>query len=230
MRRFLRDIRFSSLPLPETLKEEFASHFDSLFHSSSGSLLENDCIFYHSSDVHPSHTNDYSNLTLPNQFIRSSFDDDMISTVFNLYKKLYPSLPMENIVLPSCFLKYKCMTIMNRIYYSSKNPLRPQLYFAQDINGSAADFRPVIVEYFILHTFQVEDQFFKNYLACVKWLKHHPCRYKWGKPLEIWYQDKFESDGDYSSLMPVHHLGKYCVYQSICHSHFNVYLCTSTPV
>ena len=128
MRRFLRDIRFSSLPLPETLKEEFASHFDSPFPSSSGSLLENDCIFYHSSDVHPSHTNDYSNLTLPNQFIRSSFDDDMISTVFNLYKKLYPSLPMENIVLPSCFLKYKCMTIMNRIYYSSKNP---QLYFAQ---------------------------------------------------------------------------------------------------
>ena len=221
MRRFLRDIKFSSLPLPDSLCEDFHSQFDGLTSLCSGSLLENEVTISQCD----------KNLTLPNQFVLTSFDSDMLSAAAELYMKIYPLLPIDRVVLPSCFRKYYTITLMNKKYYASKNLLRPNLYFvACEMDDSVAtDFRPVYVEYFAVHTFHMENEVFTNNLARVKWLKCHPNRYEWGKPLQIWYKDDFEPDDSYGCFIPVNHLSKHCVYQIVKYTYYNVYLCTSTP-
>ena len=98
------------------------------------------------------------------------------------------------------------------------------------MDGLSTDFRPVYVEYFAVHTFHMENEVFINNLACVKWLKCHPNRYEWGKPLEIWYKYEFEPDDSYGCFIPVNHLSKYRVYQTVSYTYYNVYLCTSIPM
>ena len=66
--------------------KNFAHNFDSLTSLSSGSLLENEV------------TVSDENLTLPNQFVLTSFDSDMLSAVAEFYKKIYPLLPVKEFV------------------------------------------------------------------------------------------------------------------------------------
>ena len=121
MKHFLCDIKFLSLLLPSDLSEEFSLHIEKLNPSSSGSLLETELAYpisLHSSDV-PKCTHS-KHIKLPDQFVISSFESDMLIEVLSLYRKTY-SFMDGNFKLPSCFRRYNTINVMSRVYYSTKH-------------------------------------------------------------------------------------------------------------
>ena len=202
--------------LPSDLSEEFSLHIEKLNPSSSGSLLEIELAYpisLHSSDV-PKLTHS-KHIKLPDQFVISSFESDMLIEVLSLYRKTY-SFMDGNFKLPSCFRRYNTINVMSRVYYSTKHDSKPNLYLAQDVTNQC---RPVIVKYFASHYFTHDGKLYNHILANVIWLKCHPKRYEWGKPLEVWYMDDFDLDDQHSHFI---HL---CTLCASC-----VYLCTSIPI
>ena len=222
----MRDLKF--LGLPTEFCSEFLPHFETLRPlTKTGSLLDYE-VSHFTNVQSASVESDSKFITLPNQYVLSSFERDMLAEVMCLYRSSYEFIAAaEEFTLPSCFRQYRSLMYKTNKYVSSGQAKNPVLYFAKD---KANECRPVFIEYFAVHNFNYDDNSYTNYIACIRWLKCHPEKYKWGKPLEVWFKSEFDFDENHGYYIHVHQLSSPCVYQIINFDDCSAYLCTSIPV
>ena len=147
----------------------------------------------------------------PKQFVLSYFDSDELEEVSHISQK-YKFLIDTAKPLTSCFRKYNSVKCSNKSYHASKHSRKPILYYAKDGNS---DIWPVVVQYFFMHKFCINDKVYSNYMACVKWLKSRAWRHDWGKPIEVWYNSEFDSNEHHRMFIFVENLKNYSAYQTI---------------
>lgn len=111
----------------------------------------------------------------------------------------------------TAFRKYKSISCQGLNYNSGSivyvKPLPPDLQP-----------RPVLIEYFILHAFENGQHLF----AVVSWLKAHPNKDHFSKPLEVWWKDLVEYN--FSVFVPVQLLLCHSIYSDILYEEQHVYL------
>lgn len=78
--------------------------------------------------------------------------------------------------------------------------------------------RPVYIDYFALHAFDGRQHLF----AVVSWLKEHPDKHHFAKPLEVWWKDLVDSN--LNVFVPVQLLICHSVYCEITYEEQTVYL------
>ena len=204
LRQFLLDNFSSSYNFPTEFEEEFASLRLSNFERSrvSGSLMESTSI---------------ERFVLPSKYKRCVFDTDHFEVLGNLYAKLHPDYSCVSI--NRVYKKYSSITLKGRDYRSSgKNTIKPYVVLAswkpsyygpppttlpEEASHLNCNERPVNVHYYVeatctYSTLEKCDCHEPWTLAHVSWFMPHPCRYKIGKPAELWCPTLFESFGNHS--------------------------------
>ena len=68
-------------------------------------------------------------------------------------------------------------------------------------NLSTLKLHPVLLEYFMLHSFHYNNRVYQYVLAAVSWLRNHHTKDSFGKPLELWWKDLF--DAHFDTFIPV---------------------------
>lgn len=83
-------------------------------------------------------------------------------------------------------------------------------------NASSGNFelscRPVLLHWFVYHTYYVNVVLYSHALARILWLKAHHAKDSFGKPLEVWWEDLFDYNNEtvFNHFIPVQML--------LCHS------------
>ena len=65
----------------------------------------------------------------------------------------------------------------------------------------------------MLHSFHYNGKVYQHVLASVSWLKEHHAKGVFGKPLEVWWKDPYESGHLYHSFIPIQLL---CCHAAYC--------------
>ena len=206
LRQFLLDNFSSSYKFPTEFEDEFAPLGLGNFERSrvSGSLLESNSI---STD----------SFTLPRKYRRCVFDLSDLEVLKNLYSKLYPEY--YDINVHSVYMKYSSISLNGKDYRSSgkctSNPYVVLASWNQSYYGPPptslpeeafhlnSNERPVNVHHYVTVTCTFSSSEKQNChqswtLAYVSWFAPHPCRYKIGKPAELWCRTLSETFGMHS--------------------------------
>ena len=73
-----------------------------------------------------------------------------------------------------------------------------------------------------MHTFNCNGIAYQHLLAAVSWLKEHPAKNSYEKPLEVWWKDLV--DYDHNMFIPVQLLICHAVHSDIKHEEQTVFL------
>ena len=144
----------------------------------------------------------------PKSFI-GSLTSDSITCLCQLYSKLYPNYEKDfqegKVFIPSTVKKYPSITWRGKCLTSSlnknaKNPfvfVVPPFSFGHCRNDawSVGEERLAEVVFFLLHsvTLPNSQQPNSHLLACCRWPLLHPNRYHFGKPVQVWCRDIYET-------------------------------------
>jgi len=216
MQKFVNETDCSNRQLPGRFKEEFESTF---------TLLSKPCSEVHQNDGDPSTEQSLTNSTtntLGNTIFKLPLVHKTTSLGFNDYQNLkaaYSYLYQCSVTdaqMTKSIKTFKSITFYGQFFGSVKNP---QSQHSAYIIASWADHsgminervgrRPGKVLRYMLHNFKLEDDFKEHIFAEVAWLKEHPEKLHYGKPLEIWSKD-FVPDGS-AYFLPIHKIFSRCI-------------------
>ena len=128
------------------------------------------------------------------------------------------SISRREIDINKTFRRYSSISCRG-INFSSK---RNSILYATDILNSSLKPRPVLLHYFVMHTFNCNGIAYQHLLAAVSWLKEHPAKNYYEKPLEVWWKDLV--DYDHNMFIPVQLLICHAVHSDIKHEEQTVFL------
>lgn len=203
MNRFLREFFISSASLPAEYKENFDPVLASLDPVLQGSLRATllDCEQLRE-PIQPEIMSDWtidSNIILPLKYVRSAFDQDDMVQVDNLYSFVYSSMCSSQFMLNTVVSKYSKIEYYGTKYESRMSqPGKTNIVFVQQYSPAhPRRIRPVVVHYFVKHTFYYDNELYEHLLMRVSWLKEHHAINAHGKPTQIWWGDLFEPNFNY---------------------------------
>ena len=139
-------------------------------------------------------------------------------------------------VIPnSVIMKYSSVTLKGKTFSTSKKQNIPYVVYAQwseDLFGvpptrlpdsylPSANIRPVDVKYYFKASFTVNSKLYSLNFAYVSWFLPHRQRYAIGKPVELWYDQMYESSGIHTFL-PIDKLLFRCAFTIMPHEHENL--------
>ena len=215
MKRFLREFKLStSLPIPDLFKEEvgeFMSH--QLQPKLQGSVR---------TTVHgktnrrfdPSRINSWSidsirsEVEFPSVYVRSALHEEVLTRLLNIYSSLYPSLKLEQSSLNTVCKKFSQVKYQSTNFACKSNPV----VYARN-PARMEEIRCALLDYFLVHSFHDGEHVVEHVFASVMWLKEHPARHSYGKPVELWWKDVFEEELNH--LLPIQLLVCQSVYCDI---------------
>ena len=225
MRGFLHESQM--VGFESQLPQEYESHFGALLQSvvapSLVGSLQNTMMSYAPLKlVNPTEIDKWttdalaSSLILPRSYVLSTFSEAELSELKLLFHELYPSIPTEQIDLQTTFRKYASLQYKGYTYHtrltSSGQRQKQAVVFATYCdrnNPSELVSRPVLLHWFVYHTFYVNETIHSHVLAHISSLKPKDF---FGKPLELWWEDSF----DYNSYTVFNHFIP--VQLLLCHS------------
>jgi len=176
---------------------------------------------------------DTVDISLPKSYCRSILSDDRLSQLKHIYSSFYPNVSFQN-----TFFNTACKKFSTLMYNGMKYKEHSLMYATSNsffhgdtshgVNQSSIDLtpRPVLIKYFIVHSYHYEDTIVMHLFAVVSWLKEHHARFCHVKPFEIWWKDLYDSCLE--DLVPIQLL--------LCHAvHCNVEyegqtVCLTCPV
>ena len=200
MRKFLCDFQWSALGLPDDLSNQFLPHIQACFPNYVGSLLDTTSCSPDRMTVQ-SWVFDESKYVLPKRSTLHAFHDDMIPSLNDLYSKLCNTMDSTCLSIPLCYSTFSSVKCIDNRNYQCSTRTSKVLYMVHWVFGNPEnsdgfpfqfeELRPVEIESLIKHTIQQGDTYLTYLLAQVKWLKYHPDRYKYGKPLQVWHKSEY---------------------------------------
>ena len=72
------------------------------------------------------------------------------------------------------------------------------------------DMTPGRVQYYILHSATLNSETFQHLFAYVLWYQPHPDKERLGKPLQVWYNNIYQTEGP-SSFIPIQRIATSCI-------------------
>ena len=132
-----------------------------------------------------------TDVCLPTKYIHFAFDQEHIS---NLYSFLYSNLSVADFTLNTVVCKFPKVEYHGTKFESKMSqPGKPNIIYVQQYSPHhALEMRPVIVHYFVKHSFYYNARICEHILMSVSWLKKHTAFDAFLKPLELWWKDLFE--------------------------------------
>ena len=158
---------------------------------------------------------------LATSYIRSCLDGPLLSQLKLVYSLLYPTMNLEEIDFNTTFRRYSSVTCRG-INFSSKRNNIIYAIVIPDHSNSTPEPRPVILHYFVMHTLNSNGIARQHLLAAVSWLKQHPAKYHYEKPLEVWWKDLI--DYHQNMFVPIQLLICHAVHSDIKHEEQTVFL------
>ena len=182
--------------LPQEFQTEFGEAFKSQLEPTLvGSVqMTTDGNFFDRID--PQKVNDWSMLgtefsdctfSFPTSYLRSSLCSSSYLELKKCYASLYPQRREEDNEIHMTFRKYEFVTY-NGIKFNSRSN---SIVYATE--PSSLTSRPVILNYFLVHSLLYKDTNFQHVFASVSWLKEHHDKNYFSKPLELWWKELHES-------------------------------------
>jgi hypothetical protein len=151
--------------------------------------------------IHPYEVEDWSvtegaGITFPKSYVRCSLCSTELSNLKHIYSSLYPAIESKDIDLNTTVRKYSSVVYRGRSFRSNS------IIFASDLpqqalsgNASAdTKLRPVILRYLVLHAFHYNGSTRQHVFAAVSWLKEHHAKENFGKPLQVWWKELYDSN------------------------------------
>lgn len=157
-----------------------------------------------------------SQVVLPKSYVRSVLCESMQSQLQQTYTSLYPKIEADHININATVQKYSSIAIEG-INFSSKVKL---VVYVTDRTSLTS--RPVLLNYFVLHSFYYEDTPHQHAFAVVTWLKNHPAKEFFSKPLELWWKELVDAHLDV--FVPIQLLICHSAYCEVKHEEQTVYL------
>lgn len=205
MKRFYKEFGLYSCGLPEEFQSDFSEIFMETMNPVLVGSLKTTIRGKVINRIHPQEVVNWSCLdcfSLPKSYIRSTLSSSSLQELNKVYSRLYPRRNQTSIGINSVYRKYQSV-IYNGLNFNSKNN---SIVYVTD--PSTLEARPVKINHFMMHSLHYEDAHHQHIFAVVSWLKNHPHKSYFGKPLEIWWKDLFEFNLDI--FVPIQLL--------ICHS------------
>lgn len=211
MKRFLREFTLHSslYYLPDDFQSDFSELVTCHLQSTQLGSLQMTMNGRFTDLINPGDISDWSvpeisstQLSFPKVYIRSLLCNFSQLQLKKVYSLLYPLRNQDDIDISIVFKKYDSV-IYNGVKLSFK---KNSIIYATDMSSLTA--RPLLLNYFMVHSLKYRDTYFQHVFASVSWLKVHHKKDHYGKPLEIWWKDLFDSSLD--SFVPIQLL--------ICHS------------
>ena len=167
-----------------------------------------------------------TNVVLPPSYILSAFDQACISELQSLYSFLYPNFAVSDMIIHSTYNKYSKLEYSGTTYRSQlclpgESSIVIVHQYCQS-NSSLPKAAPVFVHFFLKHCVTYHDQVYEHILLCVSWLKSHTACHAFGKPLEIWWKDLFQSN--MFRFIPIQYILGDCAYRDIKYEEQSVLL------
>lgn len=214
MRRFLQDGCFD-VP-PQLLSDHFHLVLDRVSVVSLGSVGE----VLSSYDVcFP------KPFILPKRHHKSCFDDNDLRFLKQLYQQLYSNQVIN--FLCSTYRQYDFVVSGGHRIYACKNLSKPTVVLAkwdEELLGDLPNdsppnltvtydptVRPVIIQFFFVHSISVGACTHCTQFVKVLWLKCYFDIFKLGKPVQLWLPYEYVHTG-VSSFLPITYLYKPCAY------------------
>ena len=219
------------------LPSKFSSDFDGIFQEDMEPVLKGSLqVTIHGNTVNgvdPSYITDWSiavgseeDISFPKSYCRTVLSDDRLSQLKQIYAFFYPHLTIQSTFFNSSCRKFSNITYKGIRYKEQSLVYVTNTSFMCGSNSTNLAPRPVMINYFIIHSYQSEDAVFEHVFAVVSWLKEHPAKSTYIRPFEIWWKDLYDSNLE--DLVPLQLL--------LCHAvHCNIEyegqtVCLTCPV
>lgn len=217
MSRFVRDNNAYAAQSPVDYRDEL-DDLCALRPRLTGSLLL-------ASSAHDAETPDF---IFPSSCTHHIFSESELAILKQLMIKLEIISSEENVALNSAFCKYKYVTRNGTKLLSSSSKHMSVLLatwnedvFGQDFlpsslqNPADANLRPVKVNYFLKLSYHAQsDTVHTHTFISVSWFLHHPSRFEFGKPVQLWCKNAFEPGGLHS-FVPLNYVVSRCIHSSM---------------
>ena len=149
-------------------------------------------------------------ISLPKAFKMEALDQEDIVFLMASYRKMYPSSVLNIGDMSEIIKKFGHVTILGETFGSKLNHRKSRssdVLVSWKVDGSDAghplvDLRPCRVDFFFNHTMVIQEISITNVFAKVSLYKEYQERFKYGKALQIWFCNKFET-GSAESFIPV---------------------------
>lgn len=214
MKRFLNDNVDSTFVYPDEFKEDFQEVYESV---NTNRLVGSDL------EATVGISDDRK---LPPRHIRAVLSLDQIKLLEDLYSR-YHGIDTSGITVNSIFLKYSSISLKGKEFRSSGKRTSsavvaiaswnsdlfgdPPTELPTDLIPSNTLQRPVNIHYYMKVNVNTSIATKPFILAYVSWFLPHHERYAFGKPVELWYSEKFESAGIHTFL-PIDHIVSRCAH------------------
>ena len=139
--------------------------------------------------------------------------DTMSSMLQTVYASLYPTLELE---LNTVIRKYSSVKYRG-IHFSSHK--KPVIYVRTPYTMEP---RAVVLEYFFTHGTHHNGGVSEQAFAFVSWLKQHPAKFFYGKPVKLWWKHLYDSS--LNPFIPLQLLLCQSVYLEVKHECQTVYM------
>lgn len=141
-------------------------------------------------------------ISLPKVFKLFALNKDDIILLMSSYRKMYPFASLDIDGMGEIIRKYGYITILGENFGSRQihRKLRSSDVLACwntneiGLEHPTLDLHPCRVKFYFSHTAIIEGKSITNIFAKVSWYKKYSDRYKYGSALQMWHNDKFESD------------------------------------
>lgn len=218
MQRFIYEFSISTANLPRNYESEFSAlvaDVEPMIQGSVKSTLQP----LRSEALPLQHLENWTqpaNVVLPKSSVLAAMDQSFLPDIRSLYEFLYPHFVFSDSI-NSTYYKYSQVEY-NGITYKSecKRPDQLSILLVQKYHPSnTSNPRPaaVRVHYFLKHAFTYQEQQYEHILLCVSWLRQHSAADTFGKPLQIWWKDLFESN--LFTFIPIQYILSECAFMDI---------------
>ena len=206
MQRFIREFELSSSC--HNLPMDYQTDFSSLFDNNIEPVLQGSLqVTIHGkfiSRFDPRNVTDWTlaayskniDIAFPKSYFRSTLTPSELTELNQVYAYLYSTVILENDSLNSVCKKY-CSVLCNRVRYKAGS-----LVYATNMSNTiphptdqysiVLKPQPVLIKYFIIHSYQYQGTIYMHLFAVVSWLKEHHARYFHIKPFELWWKDLYD--------------------------------------
>ena len=224
MKRFLHDSALTTFSYPD---DEFRDNLLSICQSVktcsvAGSVLDTltDCNVFR----------------LPPKCSRSVLSPEEMELLKKHYTFLHPD---SMVIVNSTFLKYSYVTFNGKEYSSSGKRVNspavaitawdtdlygdPPTPLTHSLQVPLTDYRPINIHYFMKVSFIIDANLSSTTMlfAYASWFYPHQDRHAYGKPVELWCRNFFESFGMHS-FVPIDHLSCRCAHGTLVYHDENL--------
>jgi hypothetical protein len=218
MRKFTNEFRVYAIFQPQQFEEDFHD-INSILSAPvlQGSLLKtlqpkvSECMDPHQIK---DWTFDSVKMQFSKSYVRCSFSPHQLTEINSLYSRLYPDIEIATV--NNIFKKYSNVHYRGVSYKAMVNTTDHilSIALAQYPESPVATVRPVLLRYFMQHSFHSQcDKVYVHALVAVSWLKEHHAKQSYGKPLELWWRDLYESNS--VTFLPMQYLAGHCAYTDV---------------